>query len=62
MSIEMQATVGLVVSLWRYPVKSMTGEELNAVAVTQRGVLGDRAYALIDSADGKVASAKNSRR
>ena len=51
-----------VVSLWRYPVKSMMGEELNSSAVTERGLLGDRAYALIDSADGKVASAKNPRK
>jgi uncharacterized protein YcbX len=51
-----------VVSLWRYPVKSMQGEELNASIVGERGLLGDRAYALIDAADGKVASAKNPRK
>ena len=54
--------VGLVVGLWRYPVKSMMGEELNAAEVTERGLLGDRAYALVDSSDGKVASAKNPRK
>ena len=48
---------GSVVALWRYPVKSMMGEELNASAVTDRGLLGDRAYALVDRSDGKVASA-----
>ncbi len=48
--------LGSIVSLWRYPVKSMLGEELNAAEVTKRGLLGDRAYALVDSADGKVAS------
>src|SRR5205809_4057448 len=51
-----------VVSLWRYPVKSMMGEELNATEITQRGLLADRAYALIDSSDGKVATAKNPRK
>src|SRR5882724_5272047 len=51
-----------VVSLWRYPVKSMMGEELNATAVTERGLLGDRAYALVDSSDGKAATAKNPRK
>jgi uncharacterized protein YcbX len=51
-----------VVSLWRYPVKSMMGEELNASEVTERGLLGDRAYALVDRADGKVATAKNPRK
>jgi uncharacterized protein YcbX len=54
-----EETLGLVVSLWRYPVKSMLGEELNAAEVGERGVLGDRAYALLDRTDGKVASAKN---
>ena len=51
-------TVGSVVALWRYPVKSMMGEELNAVDVTDHGLLGDRAYALVDADTGKVASAK----
>src|SRR6266516_7248212 len=54
--------VASVVSLFRYPVKSMMGEELNATEVTQRGLLGDRVYALTDSSDGKVASAKNPRK
>jgi len=53
---------GSVVALWRYPVKSMMGEELNATEVTERGLLGDRAYALVDSSDGKVATAKNPRK
>jgi hypothetical protein len=53
---------GSVVALWRYPVKSMMGEELNARTVTTRGLLGDRAYALVDRSDGKVASAKNPRK
>jgi len=53
------ATVG---SLWRYPVKSMMGEELNAAEVPERGLCGDRAYALVDRADGKVATAKNPRK
>jgi len=54
--------LGSVVSLWRYPVKSMMGEELNATEVTERGLLGDRAYALVDGTDGKVATAKNPRK
>ena len=56
------ATQGSVASLWRYPVKSMLGEELTATEVTERGLLGDRAYALVDSADGKAATAKNPRK
>ena len=57
-----RTVLGSIVSLWRYPVKSMLGEELNAAEVAKRGLLGDRAYAFVDSADGKVASAKNPRK
>jgi hypothetical protein len=54
--------VGSVVALWRYPVKSMMGEELNASELGEGGLLGDRAYALVDRSDGKVATAKNPRK
>ena len=54
--------VGSLASLWRYPIKSMMGEELNAAGITTRGLLGDRAMALIDAETGKVASAKNPRK
>ena len=53
--------VGSVAGLWRFPVKSMRGEQLQEVEVTERGVLGDRAYALIDKDTGKVVSAKSVR-
>jgi uncharacterized protein len=56
------ATTGTVVSMWRYPVKSMLGEEINSSYVTERGLIGDRTYALIDQETGKVASAKNPRK
>ncbi len=62
MSSAAQIELGTVASLWRYPVKSMMGEELNATEVTERGLLGDRAYALVDSSDGKAATAKNPRK
>lgn len=58
----MTASALSVISLWRYPVKSMMGEELNAAAVTAAGVLGDRAFAVVDRETGKVASAKNPRK
>ena len=51
--------VGSVVSLWRYPIKSMQGEEFNGAAITERGVLGHRAYALVDRATGHIASAQH---
>ena len=59
---SMQGVMGSVASLWRYPVKSMMGEELNAAELTKGGLLGDRAYALVDSSDRKVATAKNPRK
>lgn len=40
MSNTTQTLLGSVVALWRYPIKSMMGEELNASAVTQRGLQG----------------------
>ncbi|MCV7122617.1 MOSC domain-containing protein [Mycobacterium lacus] len=54
--------VGRVQTLWRFPVKSMLGEQLAAVVVGRGGILGDRAYAVRDRATGKVASAKYPRR
>jgi uncharacterized protein YcbX len=62
MSNAAQIELGSVVALWRYPVKSMMGEELNATEVTDRGLLGDRAYAVVDTSDGKAATAKNPRK
>jgi uncharacterized protein len=59
---ELPHTVGTVASLWRYPVKSMAGERLDDVVVTDRGLRGDRAHALVDLEDGKVATAKNPRK
>lgn len=55
-------TAGTVRSIHRHPVKSMIGEELVESEITEAGLFGDRAYALIDMTDGKVASAKNPRK
>lgn len=62
MSNATPTEIGAVVSLWRYPVKSMLGEELQTAQVGDHGLLGDRVYALLDRADGKVATAKNPRK
>ena len=51
-----------IAGLWRYPVKSMAGEELASVDVNAHGLAGDRAYALIDTITNKVGSAKNVKR
>lgn len=59
---RLPTAVGTVTALRRYPVKSMQGEAPLEVAVTRQGIRGDRAFALVDVATGKVASAKNPRR
>jgi MOSC domain-containing protein len=51
--------VGTVQALWRFPVKSMLGEEIDAAELTEGGIVGDRAYAVVDRETGKVASAKH---
>jgi uncharacterized protein len=39
--------VGRVAALWRYPVKSMSGEPLDEVEVSWHGLAGDRRWAFI---------------
>jgi uncharacterized protein YcbX len=51
--------VGTIRALWRFPVKSMLGEEVDASDLSEGGIVGDRAYALRDRETGKVASAKH---
>jgi len=45
--------VGKVESLWRYPVKSMRGEELDEMFAGYAGVYGDRLFAFTSSASPK---------
>ena len=46
-----------VVALYRYPVKSMQGEQVQKITVSSAGVAGDRALALQDAETGLVVSA-----
>jgi uncharacterized protein len=41
-----------VAEIWRYPVKSLGGEELDRVVVGEHGVEGDRQWALFDVGTG----------
>ena len=50
-----------VQELWRFPVKSMQGEPVDAAEATAAGLAGDRAYAVVDAETGKVGSAKHPR-
>lgn len=51
----------LLQEIRRYPVKAMGGESLEFVELDARGLIGDRAYAVVDG-DGKLATGKHSRR
>jgi uncharacterized protein YcbX len=44
------SVIGTVESLWRYPVKSMRGEELDELFAGYAGVYGDRLFAFESSA------------
>jgi uncharacterized protein YcbX len=60
---EQGRIVGRVLELWRYPVQSLRGEALEAVAVGRQGIAGDRAFGLVDpEIDGFVTSARGQRR
>lgn len=50
--------VATIAELWRYPVKSMQGERLDAAGVGPLGLVGDRAFALRDLATGLVLTAR----
>ena len=52
--------VGRVKEVWRYPLKSMAGERLEAVGVGVRGLHGDRGWALRDEEAGEIRGAKKS--
>lgn len=47
-----------VSEVWRYPAKSMGGERLQAVDVGERGVAGDRGWAVRDEVRGGIRGAK----
>src|SRR5829696_1655220 len=47
-----------VVSLWRYPVKSMQGEELEVASIGGLGIAGDRQWALVDLGTGLALTAR----
>ncbi|MDG2113579.1 MAG: MOSC N-terminal beta barrel domain-containing protein, partial [Actinomycetota bacterium] len=47
-----------ITQLWRYPVKSMIGETVDAVEVDPLGVVGDRTWAARDLERGGIRGAK----
>jgi MOSC domain-containing protein len=47
-----------VVGLWRYPVKSLQGEAIDAARVESDGVLGDRRWGIRDERTGRILTAR----
>src|SRR5438067_11966495 len=45
--------IGKIDSLWRYPVKSMRGEEMHELFAGYAGIYGDRLFAFESSANPK---------
>ena len=56
-----ETTAGTVQQIWRYPVKSMAGEQRSDVLVTEDGLLGDRGWATRDERRGGIRGAKKIR-
>ncbi|MDR3465816.1 MAG: MOSC domain-containing protein [Xanthobacteraceae bacterium] len=54
----MTTNIGKVGAIMRFPIKSLLGEALDECAISTSGLRGDRALALLDTATGKIASAK----
>ena len=54
----MRRKVATVAELWRYPVKSMRGERLDEMVLTERGPVGDRLYAMRELKYGSIMSAR----
>ena len=50
-----------IAGLWRHPVKGLLGESLDEATFTERGVVGDRSWAVV-GVDGKLGSGKTTRR
>ena len=54
----MTTHLGTVSELWRYPVKSMLGEQVTSIGLTNLGVDGDRRFAVRDLTNNKIVSSK----
>lgn len=51
-----------IVELWRYPVKSMQGEQVSDVTVDLSGIVGDRRWAVAERATGRILTGRRTPR
>lgn len=51
-------TLGTVVELWKYPVKSAQGHRVDSLLAHERGFEGDRIVGFVNTETGKLLSAK----
>lgn len=47
-----------IAEIWRYPVKSLQGERIDAAHVTRHGIVGDRQWGLVDIQTGFVLTGR----
>lgn len=50
--------LGRITQIWRYPVKSMAGEQLAHAQVTRSGIVGDRQWAVRNDSVGEIQGGK----
>ena len=50
--------MSVVTALWRYPVKSMQGEQLSETQIGSTGIVGDRMWAVVDTDTGLGLTAR----
>ena len=51
--------IGTIKQIWRYPVKSMAGEQLESCALGVAGIPGDRGWAIRNDKTGEITNGKH---
>lgn len=54
-----QMRIGTIKQIWRYPVKSMAGEQFESCVLTEAGIAGDRGWAIRDEKTGEITNGKH---